>query len=183
MPKKSSSANILEAATAATASVASVTVVTSEDAPSPIHTKEFQNLSETPATVPDVGVESGAGAGVHMGAESLPGAELINSAESTILEAVEVIQEELLEYVDVPTDVHPLVEVSCGTSCLYVLFSAVFFPFPVKTGQIFQENAKILKNYSFLLYFKFSMTISLILIRFAKVFQLLMFFNSLKETI
>lgn len=59
---------------------ANVTAVTGmvEDQPSPIHTKEFQTLSESAAL------------------------------------ALQIEPEEE-EYVDVPTDVHPI-EVSCGTS-------------------------------------------------------------------
>lgn len=64
-------------------SFANVTPVTGlvEDQPSPVHTKEFQTLSDT----------------------------------TTDLELIQESATEVEEYVDVPTDVHPI-EVSCGTS-------------------------------------------------------------------
>ena len=55
---------------------------------SPMHTKEFQTLSES----------------------------------TNFIEASAIV-EEIVEFVDVPTDVHPIVEVSCGTSCCPLLYS------------------------------------------------------------
>ena len=55
---------------------------------SPMHTKEFQILSESTLDV------------------AAAAAEFVESTEA-----------EIVEFVDVPTDVHPLYEVSCGTSC------------------------------------------------------------------
>ena len=59
---------------------------------SPMHTKEFQILSES--TVDPV----------------------VITGDTLTFEFIET-EGEVVEFVDVPTDVHPISEVSCGTSC------------------------------------------------------------------
>ena len=74
-----------------------VNVVTAglvEDQPSPMHTKEFQTLSEFQS--------------VNLDHETATAAGLVNIDDSEIV----------IQYVDVPTDIQPIVEVSCGTSKL-----------------------------------------------------------------
>ena len=73
-----------------------------EDQPSPMHTKEFQTLS--------VNLD---GHEVELQAAGLN----IDDIDSPIL----------IQYVDVPTDVHPIVEVSCGTSCNSISHFSMFF--------------------------------------------------------
>ena len=73
-----------------------------EDQPSPMHTKEFQTLS--------VNLD---GHEVELQAAGLN----IDDIDSPIL----------IQYVDVPTDVHPIVEVSCGTSCNSITHFSMFF--------------------------------------------------------
>ena len=79
-----------------------------EDQPSPMHTKEFQTLS--------VNLD---GHEVELQAAGLN----IDDIDSPIL----------IQYVDVPTDVHPIVEVSCGTSCCPLCFD-VFFGMLLRGG-------------------------------------------------
>ena len=79
IPKKVDNVSLLGPAIPAVA-----VTTTDEISNSPMHTKEFQTLSDT--TV---------------------------QHEEVILMADEDVEE---EFVDVPTDVHPI-EVSCGTSC------------------------------------------------------------------
>ena len=89
-----------------------VNVVTAglvEDQPSPMHTKEFQTLSEFQS--------------VNLDHETATAAGLVNIDDSEIV----------IQYVDVPTDIQPIVEVSCGTSKLMWLFSMFLslFYFPM----------------------------------------------------
>lgn len=67
---------------------------------SPMHTKEFQTLSESTLDT--------------------------NFIEASLID-------EVVEFVDVPTDVHPIVEVSCGTSCCPLCFD-VFFGMLLRGG-------------------------------------------------
>ena len=85
-----------------------VNVVTAglvEDQPSPMHTKEFQTLSEFQS--------------VNLDHETATAAGLVNIDDSEIV----------IQYVDVPTDIQPIVEVSCGTSKLICGFFPCFCPF------------------------------------------------------
>ena len=90
-----------------------VNVVTAglvEDQPSPMHTKEFQTLSEFQS--------------VNLDHETATAAGLVNIDDSEIV----------IQYVDVPTDIQPIVEVSCGTSKLICGFFSMFlslFYFPM----------------------------------------------------
>ena len=82
-----------------------VNVVTAglvEDQPSPMHTKEFQTLSEFQS--------------VNLDHETATAAGLVNIDDSEII----------IQYVDVPTDIQPIVEVSCGTSKLICGFFPCF---------------------------------------------------------
>ena len=94
---------------------------------SPMHTKEFQTLSES----------------------------------TNFIEASAIV-EEIVEFVDVPTDVHPIVEVSCGTSCcplctvllpwildFWLLVSEVFFSLFVSEKCL---RLKLWKYYSLLVF-------------------------------
>ena len=85
-----------------------VNVVTAglvEDQPSPMHTKEFQTLSEFQS--------------VNLDHETATAAGLVNIDDSEIV----------IQYVDVPTDIQPIVEVSCGTSKLICGLFPCFCPF------------------------------------------------------
>ena len=85
-----------------------VNVVTAglvEDQPSPMHTKEFQTLSEFQS--------------VNLDHETATAAGLVNIDDSEIV----------IQYVDVPTDIQPIVEVSCDTSNLICGFFLCFCPF------------------------------------------------------
>ena len=109
MPVPKSSKSFMEASSLLQA----VNVVTAglvEDQPSPMHTKEFQTLSEFQS--------------VNLDHETATAAGLVNIDDSEIV----------IQYVDVPTDIQPIVEVSCGTSkliCGFFSMSLSLFYFPI----------------------------------------------------
>ena len=109
MPVPKSSKSFMEASSLLQA----VNVVTAglvEDQPSPMHTKEFQTLSEFQS--------------VNLDHETATAAGLVNIDDSEIV----------IQYVDVPTDIQPIVEVSCGTSkliCGFFLCFLSLFYFPM----------------------------------------------------
>ena len=96
MPVPKSSKSFMEAVNVVTAGLV-------EDQPSPMHTKEFQTLSEFQS--------------VNLDHETATAAGLVNIDDSEII----------IQYVDVPTDIQPIVEVSCGTSKLICGFFSMFF--------------------------------------------------------
>ena len=95
MPVPKSSKSFMEAVNVVTAGLV-------EDQPSPMHTKEFQTLSEFQS--------------VNLDHETATAAGLVNIDDSEII----------IQYVDVPTDIQPIVEVSCGTSKLICGFFPCF---------------------------------------------------------